>query len=295
MAFTQKTWDTETPLLPEDANRWEQAMKDHDTAIGSGTLSTNNKDLIGAVNELKSASDETSALIAAQKNMIFVDKQIGTAITEEQSAAIKAGTFTGLNVGNYWLSGGIKYRIAGFDIFYKCGDNSSLGHHVVVVPDTCIKNGDGSTTHWMQDTDTTDGGYVGSKMYKDTLPNTILPIIEGIFGSHILQHREVLSNATSGGLASGWAWYDRKVDLMCEHMLYGASVWGNGKYNVGIGARQLPLFRMAHNLIHADRNNFWLRDVVSSTSFAYCHNSGFAATVGASYTGSGVRPYFLLQ
>lgn len=381
MAFTKKTWTTEIPLLPDDANRWEDAMDRHEKAIGEGTLSTSAKTLIAAVNELKGKADtsgseidgakaditklsgkvgtgtlqtSSKALIgavnevngkvvansasiedlesdfstanskittlesglesleglpgdvddltamvltnsAAVKNCFFEDKKIGTTITEEQSAAIKAGTFEGLAVGNYWENGGIKYRIAGMDIFYMCGDNAYLGHHVVVVPDKCIKTGDGSTTHWMQDTDTTTGGYVNSKMFTDTLPNVILPIVEEIFGDHILQHRAILSNAVSNGLASGWAWYDRKIDLMCETMLYGTNVFGNGKYNVGLGHKQFPLFRMKHELIHAQRSSFWLRDVVSSSAFAYCGGSGRADNVGASYAWIGVRPFFLLQ
>ena len=395
MAFTKKTWTTEIPLLPDDANRWEDAMDRHEKAIGDGTLATEAKTLIAAVNELKGKTDtsdgeidgakaditelngkvgtgtlqtSSKALIgavnevngkvadnsasiedlesdlstangkvatlenglstangkistlesglesleglpgdvddltamvlansAAVKNCFFEDKKIGTTITEEQSAAIKAGTFEGLAVGNYWENGGIKYRIAGMDIFYMCGDNVSLGHHVVVVPDKCIKTGDGSTTHWMQDTDTTTGGYVGSKMYTETLPNTILPIVEGVFGEHILQHREILCNAVSNGASSGWAWYDRKIDLMCEAMLYGTNVFGNGKYNVGLGHKQLPLFRMKHELIHAQRSSFWLRDVVSSSNFAYCHSRGHASHDSASHAWYGVRPYFLLQ
>ena len=388
MAFTKKIWTTEIPLLPDDANRWEDAMDRHEKTIGDGTLTTSaktliagvnelksktdteatdisniskkvgtgalqtsNKDLVGAVNEvnekvttnatvidelesdLSSTNSKVSALeknmstanskittlesglesleglpgdvddltamvltnSAAVKNCFFEDKKIGTTITEEQSAAIKAGTFEGLAVGNYWENGGIKYRIAGMDIFYMCGDNASLGHHVVVVPDKCIKTGDGSTTHWMQDTDTTTGGYVNSKMFTDTLPNVILPIVEEIFGDHILQHRAILSNAVSNGLTTGWAWYDRKIDLMCETMLYGTNVFGNGKYNVGFGHKQFPLFRMKHELIHAQRSSFWLRDVVSPSNFAICASNGYANSNRASSTWNGVRPFFLLQ
>lgn len=226
---------------------------------------------------------------AGSANSIFRGKYLGDKVTDDQYADIKAGTFRLVRLGDYWTIGGINYRVAGCDTHYRTGDNASLGHHVIVVPDTCML---ASGTAWMQDTDTTDGGYVGSKMYKTTLA-TVLTTLQSAFGSKLLTHREVLCNAISDGKPSSWSWYDRQVDLMNEHMVYGGGVWGHETYDAGVENTQLPLFALAPEYIHT-RENYWLRDVVSASSFAGVVGSGDANAASASTTWHGVRPFFLL-
>lgn len=225
---------------------------------------------------------------AGSANSIFRGKYLGDKVTDDQYADIKAGTFRLVRLGDYWTIGGVNYRVAGCDTHYQTGDNISLGHNVIVVPDTCML---AAGTAWMQDTDTTDGGYVGSKMYKTTL-ETVLTTLQSAFGSKLLSHRELLSNAVSSGKSSGWSWNDRKVDLMNEHMVYGGSVWGNA-YDVGVENTQLPLFALAPEFIHT-LESYWLRDVASASWFAGVGGYGDAGRDSASATWLGVRPYFLL-
>ena len=229
----------------------------------------------------------------ASFNAVFRGKNLGSTITDAQYAGIKNGTFKLVRLGDYWAINGQNYRVAAIDWFLHAGDNIDLGHHVVIVPDGCLLSPDGSTTRYMQDTDTTDGGYVGSKMYKTTLPG-VLKTLQGIFGSKILKHRELLCNAVSNGAPSGWAWYDSYVECMDEVMVYGSTVWSANGYNTGIGYGQLPLFAIRHEFINHRQPAYWLRDVASASWFAGVYGSGGANCVGASYPWGGVRPYFLI-
>ena len=234
---------------------------------------------------------------AGSHNSFFRGKNIGSSVTSTQSSAIKNGSFKDIYVGDYWVINGTTYRVAGCDVFLRTGDNVGLDHNVVVVPDSCILNGDGQTTKYWNDTDTTSGGYIGSKMYKTTIPEKVLPKIQNDFGSNLYVHREYLSNAVdSNGGASGGTWVDSSVELMNEVMVYGSVVNGRGLglYNIGVGNTQLPLFRLAPQFIHT-RQNYWLRDISSSAWVAYVRTAGTAYCDGASYPWSGVRPYFLVH
>ena len=226
---------------------------------------------------------------AGAHNGIHRGKNLGTAVTAEQYAAIADGTFDDLYIGDYWVISGTTWRIAGFDYWWNVGDTACTTHHVVVVPDAPLYNAR------MNSTNTTSGGYTGSAMYTTGLA-TAKSTISGIFGSHVLSHRKLLVNGVSGSSPSGWAWFDSTVDLMNEVMVYGSVAWGahdgNG-YNVAEGDGQLPLFSLNHNLIH-NRANWWLRDVVSASNFAFVSDSGDADLNGASIS-YGVRPAFAIK
>jgi hypothetical protein len=151
----------------------------------------------------------------------------------------------------------------------------------------------------MNDSNITTGGYVGSKMYTTNLA-TAKTTINNAFGSaHILNHRQLLSNAVADGKASGWAWYDSTVDLMNESMVYGAPICGaeetgDVNFNIGIDKSQLPLFAMdiSMDISKANkRDSWWLRDVVSAAYFAHVSNVGPASAYSAS-NAYGVRPAF---
>ena len=276
--------ETELPLIEEAGQYAAEAL-----------ISRN-----AAAEYAKQASDSAEAAVKnyfdpiASFNAAFRGKNLGSTVTDAQYADIKNGTFKLVRLGDYWAINGQNYRVAAIDWFLHAGDNIDLGHHhVVIVPDNCLLSPDGSTTKYMQDTDTTDGGYVGSKMYKTTLPG-VLKTLQGIFGSKIMKHREILCNAVSNGASSGWSWYDSYVECMDEVMVYGSTVWSAGGYNTGIGYGQLPLFALRHEFINHRQPAYWLRDVASASWFAYVHFNGVAAYNVASAPWLGVRPYFLI-
>ena len=165
---------------------------------------------------------------AGAHNAIYRGKSLGSTVTTAQYAAIKAGTFDDLYIGDYWTIGGVNYRIAAFDYYLNSGDTSCTTHHVVIVPDTCLYNAQmhntSSGSYESGAANTTAGGYVGSDMYKSNLEQA-KTTIKSAFSGHVLKHRIYLTNAVANGRASGGAWCDSEVDLMCEQMVYGSGIF----------------------------------------------------------------------
>lgn len=225
---------------------------------------------------------------AGAHNSVYRGKYLGSSVTAAQYAQISAGTFEDLFIGDYWTINGVNYRIAHFDYWRKTGDTECTKHHVVIVPDTNFAN------QKMNDTDTTTGGYVGSKMYTTNLSAAKDAINTAFGSSHILNHREMFTNAVADGKASGWGWFDSTVDLMSECMVYGHNVWGSAPgYETGIGKSQLALFSLMSEFI-CNRMVWWLRDVTSALGFADVGNSGEPNMGIASGTNIGIRPVFAI-
>lgn len=229
---------------------------------------------------------------AGAHNSIYRGKNLGTKVTEAQWAEIKAGTFRDLFIGDYWTINWVNWRIAAFDYYYNAGNPVCTVHHVVVLPD------ENMYAYVMNDTNTTEGGYAGSKMHKEGL-NQAKNAINAAFGeSHILKHRQYLCNAVTSGKPSGGAWYDSTVELMTEQNVYGSRIFGVGNSGESvpdlktIDKIQFPLFALRPDMIPSTPA-VWtrLRDVVSSTSFAYTTVGGVATYSPASAL-VGVRPSF---
>lgn len=226
---------------------------------------------------------------AAAHNCIYRGKNLGTSVTAEQYAAISSGKFTDLYIGDYWVIKGVTYRIAAFDYYYNCGDTNFTKHHVVIVPDTSLYKAQMNTSN------VTTGGYTGSAMYKSNLAQAKTTIKAAFGSAHVLTKRELLTNAVNGNTPSGWAWFDSDVELMNEVQAYGSVAWGahdgNG-YNVASGDGQFPLFMFDRTKLH-NREDYWLRDVASATTFSDVHAGGYAHYYLASYS-IGVRPAFCI-
>lgn len=227
---------------------------------------------------------------AGAHNAIYRGKNLGTVVTAEQFAAIKDGTFRDLYIGDYWVIGGVTWRIAAFDYYLNTGDTACTTHHVTLVPDANMY------AHVMNDTIVTTGAYLGSKMYTEGL-NQAKETINTAFGAaHVLNHRQYLQNAVTDNYASGGSWYDSTVELMTEQNVYGCKIFGNMlngtalPNNYTIDKSQYPLFAFRPDLI-SNRNTFWLRDVVSASYFAIVTNVGGTSYNTASNP-NGVRPAF---
>lgn len=239
---------------------------------------------------------------AGAHNAIYRGKSLGSTVTTAQYAAIKAGTFDDLYIGDYWTIGGVNYRIAAFDYYLNSGDTNCTTHHVVIVPDTCLYNAQMHNTSsggWESGAaNTTAGGYVGSDMYKSNLEQA-KTTIKSAFSGHVLKHRIYLTNAVANGRASGGAWCDSEVDLMCEQMVYGSGIFSpvsdgsNVPANYRVEKSQLPLFQHEPSRI-GNRNNWWLRDVITASNFANVSDGGNAGYGDASNS-YGVRPAFCIS
>lgn len=260
-------------------------------------LVTGNKLLVGTTdgNKAIAAEDALFAMLDSfapveLRRVIFRGKNLGTALTAVQKAAIKDGSFKGMFLGDYWNIGGRIWRIVDMDYWYNCGDTAFTSHHLVIMPDEALYNAQMNTTN------VTTGGYVGSEMYKKNLENA-KTIVNAAFQGSVLTHREYLCDAVANGRPSGGAWFDSSIELPNEPMMYGHlhfSPTSDGSTVPSIytiSKTQLALFMVCPRFIVNRSYNQWLRDVVSSACFAYVHGCGNPGYLNAS--GSlGVRPVF---
>lgn len=310
-----------TKQLPEVAN-----MSATDTFIVSAASGTKRITLPNTAESLKGYLEPKLASIAAAHNGIFRGKDLTDYFNSGQMATdIAAGNFTNIYIGDYIIKSvtlpaitytdkagteksqaaqnfnNTKWYIAGIDSHLLAGDGSgTTAHHVVLIPDRALQR-----NVPMNPTNDTTGGYLGSDMWRIHIPNWAAAI-KGAFGeSHVLKHREWLSNAIDAtapsgagcgwsGAATGWAWTDVDVNIPNEQMIYGGRTFGSG-HDCGDFPVQLPLFAMKQYVGGDDRSWYWLRAVASASDFAHASGYGFAHATSASIAtaGGGVRPYFL--
>lgn len=260
-------------------------------------LVSGNKLLVGTTdgNKAIAAEDALFAMLdgfapVELRRVLFRGKNLGTALTAVQKAAIKDGSFKGMFLGDYWSIGGRIWRIVDMDYWYNCGDTAFTSHHLVIMPDEALYNAQMNTTN------VTTGGYVGSAMYKSNLANA-KTIVNAAFQGSVLTHREYLCNAVANGRPSGGAWFDSSIELPNEPMMYGHphfSPTSDGSTVPSIytiSKTQLALFMVCPRFIVNRSYNQWLRDVVSSANFAVVFSYGYTNCSFASYS-YGVRPVF---
>ena len=224
------------------------------------------------------------------------------------SANIADGSFKAIFPGDYitksvTISGtayNVNWVIADCDYWINKGDTSTPPHHVVIIPQAPIFNAN------MNATNTTEGGYAGSRMYTETIPACATGIVNAFGASHILTFRDwLISGMTANQISSGlpnftggaqWGaspWVSVQCDLMTEKMVLGAPVNSASALDEWCATRQFSAFRLSERLINYNRQSYWLRNIVSSAFFARVYGYGLALTYYASAV-NGVRPFALL-
>ena len=256
---------------------------------------------------------------AGAHNAIYRDKNIQSKYDDGSLwTAISSGTFEDLYIGDYFditistsftASETVRCLLAGFDVYYKCGDTPLNTHHAVIVPMNCF-----AATAQMNSTNVTTGAYYGSAMHKNVLP-VYSAAIKNVLGNHLLTNREMLTNAVSTsvssmagagitGASSGFSNYDCTLRLMSEPEVYGTTALSSSFYDVGIAKTQLPLFRLRPDKIicgiggsgyasETARRSWWLCAVAGSNVFSNVGGSGNVGNSLASDSG-GVRPRWLI-
>ena len=193
----------------------------------------------------------------------------------------------------------VRFIITDLDVWRGRGDTPVTVHHAVIVPERVVFNS------CMNETNTTEGGYLGSFMNTNVMP-AFTTGLQNAFGSaHILQFRFLDTKAVNNDLKSGgivnytgatyWGghdWASHYCHLMTETMVYGAPITASCAADEIMGGVQFAAFRLNSNLVY-NRQNYWLGVVVSSASFAYVGGYGHAGPRGASDVG-GARPFALL-
>lgn len=281
----------------------------------NGTRSISYQDLKKPIDDAvtDAAKPHPFANNAAAHNGIFRGKDLTSLGVEEICSRISSGLFTDLYIGDYFditinAEGNevVRCVLAGFDTYWNNGDTAFTNHHAVIVTKNCL-----TTTHGMNPTNTTDGGFIGSDMW-----TTILPLYNTAFGnvlgSHLLSHKTLLtntinadlnSNAGAGlkGASTNWEWVVTKLSLLSEIQVYGSNVCSSSFYDTGCDNLQLPLFALdptakvcgKGGTASGGRQWYWLRNVASASRFAYVGYDGGSAYRHASNSG-GVRPLFCI-
>lgn len=230
-------------------------------------------------------------LSVENRRKIFRGKNLGTALTVEQKAAIQNGSFDDMWLGDYWIINGVTWRIADFDYWYGYSEQPFNTHHLVIMPDTALLSA------VMNDISTTDGGYVGSKMRTEYI-NTAKTAVLDAFSGSVLTHKEYLIDSVVNGLPSTGTYVDSIVDLPNEMMIFGCYVYTPGNDGTNsvrrftISNRQLALFAATYKFLPIS-TGFWLRDVGSATQFVCVTNHGSMTVTGATNS-YGVRPVFAI-
>jgi len=221
---------------------------------------------------------------------------------------ISSGRFDDIYVGDYIIANNVTWLVADIDNYlysgYKEGATNGgalTSHHLTIIPASVLMKAP------MNSTNVTEGGYLGSKMVKDTLP-TILNDIKSIFGSHIISYNTILTNAVSNDSASmaglGWYgtsigsnWTNREIDLMSEINVYGANIWSSSALDSGIDNRQFTLFQLKPELINSykgKRITYWLKNVSGTRTFSAVATGIDVGSYESNTEHIGVRPRFLI-
>ena len=196
----------------------------------------------------------------------------------------------------------VNWVVTDCDYWINKGDNPGMtAHHVAIVPQQPIFN------TRMNPTNSTEGGYAGSEMYKKIIPACASGIVSAFGSDHILTFRDLITNTVDNNVASrgycGWTgasapweiWASVQCNLMTEHMVMGAPHYSSSGIDDEITTRQMSAFRLSEKLINYNRQWWWLRDVVTSARFAFVYGGGGAGAHPASHTHVGVRPFALLK
>ncbi len=213
---------------------------------------------------------------------------------------ISSGNFNDIYVGDY-INGnnGVTWLIADLDNYLYTGDqgNGLQTHHVTIIPLN------GLISAPMNATNTTEGGYAGSNMYKDTLPKVLMDYIEPDFKdvagkSHVITYRNLVTTEVTNGVSTKTQWEDRQLDLMSEANVYGMIVASSSAHDIGIDNQQYAIFQLRPELIYmfsGIRNWYWLKGVGNSSCFTIVYHYGMAnAALAGSLDAIKVRPRFLI-
>lgn len=307
---------------------WDWIVDKMATAVMS-KLETQNKTLIGAVNEINSKSNHNiPRLVPKDITSYYKDGSLWKRLNGTGGYSL----YQDIYVGDYFqmsrvisaknpdttlqLNGTDCVTIASIGGLTHNGDNIDLTpNHLVMVPG----KGFGGTQHFgrsrMNPTNTTDGGYKASEMNTKVLgaivtagstaaDATINQQLYAEFGTHLKKTRELVTNkinanginryGSNNGCSNGYEWIDAQAVLMSEVELYGSIVWSSSGYDTGSANHQFELFANSKSAINNRLAWYWLKDVASASEFCYCDYYGDAGSYGASSAYGCVRPRFVI-
>ena len=177
--------------------------------------------------------------LRTDKNSAFRGKDITSYLTKSDFwKSIDNGTFDDIYIGDYFIKGGITYRVAGLDYNLNAAQDYMDGtHNVLIVPDTCM------TLSAMHSTSGT--AYMYTDLYTKVLPKLEKTVTDAFGSNHVLSYEDVLGagvNSTAPNKCGGsttlglgatssysWSEYSQagnkiKLNLMTELQVFGSTV-----------------------------------------------------------------------
>lgn len=307
---------------------WDWIVDKMATAVMS-KLETQNKTLIGAVNELNSKTfHNIPRLVPKDISSYYKDGSLWSRLNGSGGYSL----YQDIYVGDYFqlsrvisaknpdstqqLNGTDWVTIASIGGLAHNGDSMDLTpNHLVMIPG----KGFGGTQHFgrsrMNSSNTTVGGYKESEMNTTVLgavatsgstaaDATINQQLYAEFGAHLKKTRELVTNkinatgvnryGTANGCANGWEWIDAQAILMSEAEVYGSTIWSSSGFDTGNANHQFELFANSKSAINNRTAWWWLKDVASASEFCVCSNYGRSVCGGAGNANGFVRPRFVI-
>ena len=252
------------------------------------------------------------------QNYAYEGKDLSTVFADAAAlhAAVAAGDFSKISVGDYWpitLNGSytdcgenttktfsnatVKLEVAGIDTYLNFGDNGITSHHLVMCSRDCLPN----TTKWRSENTTwydssKTNPWLGSAIYA-TLNVGILPLVQATnIGPYIFAGPNgngmrflVEVKAASAANATGWEWQDRgRLFLPFEREVWGQGIWSELTWGAN-PALQWPIFSGSFRHVikglgnGGSRCDWWLASSRAGDASNACGvgGSGYASGGGA--------------
>ena len=226
-------------------------------------------------------------------------------------AAVRAGNFADIYVGDYFSASytvdgsatSANFQIAGINLLQARRGYNEGKYDLCIIPQSVLG------TSYMNATNTTAGGYVGSYMYTTTLPKYYKALAGSSgtpFYGYIKTVSESLSNTVDtaaaargcstwkGAVTNATAISACNLVLMSSTEVFGNIGWSSSqKGDEETLSMQLPIFRINPKAITAYWGGWWLRSVASSTYFCFVYTPVSTSCNIASFV-YGVRPRFFI-
>lgn len=208
----------------------------------------------------------------------FRGKNLGTTFTAEQKAAIAAGTFDDIYVGDYWTFGGNVWRVVDIDTFVGTGSPKTQEHHVVIMPDEPLTESDWSNSN-----------FKFSNIYTSVIPELVSDFV-AVTGDYLIN--QAYKNIRTSD------WIQSKMMVPCLSNFFG--ICENRDSTISPDSRalmqeQFALFRYERKYIASQSTgNVWTTDYNSSLTANLVVDGACFYGYNSLVTVNGVRPYALL-
>ena len=213
------------------------------------------------------------ALRAGFHNSIFRGKNLGASVTDAQWAAIASGKFDDMFIGDYWVIGGIYYRIAHFDYYFNNRGLATKGfedmngdilsaecldsygyypkHHILLIPDIHMCDA-------AMNTEDTKAELYGTCYYRVNARRNIISTLEAAFGAAHLMYWVDNFTTTLYSYSDGSERAGERASFVCQAELpssiqltgthamttKGVPVGEGGNLNEGRALGQFALMRL---------------------------------------------------